>query len=548
MARETASDSLPPPEGASSAPLPLSSCSDCSSPPASSGACSFCVSVSLSGPHTQTDCFAGGAPLSRGGGDRKKRSRPETSSLRVRMEARFMQGRRPKQEDRHVLVSDMSMLVEDQDKAAIQALDCSPAALVALFDGHCGATCSEFCATHLPSRVTSYLVKPLPKSKRQKLSHQPPAAPSSESAPSSASSTSVAPPSSSTSAVSTSSAPASPASEFLLKLPSSLQSSLVCPFPLPSEQVGELFLTLGPRIISAFKHVDREFLSKFRTLKVGGCTAVVCLILGNFVVVASVGDSRAVAGVCHKTRQAQDTPCPSPFLLNDEIENLPEGTSEKEEDGATSDGAHAQSLASASPPSSSSCSSRGLTDLHVRQMKPRGGQEERSQVTQREEGDECVWQAIRVSRDHRPNLPEERERIEANGGRVVEVGGVARVAPKGFEERAKQIKMEQCISGGASKPPPVLMAVSRGFGDKELKEENLISATPDVFCFHATENVRLLIIACDGVWDVMTDQEAVEIAARHLDDPKEAASQVVKRAFERGSQDNLTAIALVFDH
>nr|CEL65419.1 TPA: protein phosphatase 2C, putative [Neospora caninum Liverpool] len=454
-----------------------------------------------------------------------KRRRGETPSLRVRMEARFMQGRRPKQEDRHVLVSDISTLIEGQDKAAIRALDCRPAALVALFDGHCGATCSEFCATQLPSRVVSYLVKSLPKSKRQKLSQHSAATVAEGDALSAAASPS-----------SLSSSPASsPASALLVKLPSSLPSLVACPFPLPSEPVEELFLTLGPRIISAFKHVDREFLSKFRTLKVGGCTAVVCLLLGNFVVVASVGDSRAVAGVRRRKRPEHDAQAGSPCSLKGEVERQP-GEAQEERDGEESNGALSQS-----PSSSTNADSQGP------QVKL-GGSDEKTQVDHGEAGEEFVWEAVRVSRDHKPNLPEERERIEANGGRVIEVGGVARVAPKGFEERAKQIKMEQCIRGGASQPPPVLMAVSRGFGDKELKEENLISATPDVFGFHATEEVRLLIIACDGVWDVMTDQEAVEIAACHLDDPKEAASQVVKRAFERGSQDNLTAIAVVFDH
>ncbi|PFH36556.1 protein phosphatase 2C domain-containing protein [Besnoitia besnoiti] len=372
-----------------------------------------------------------------------------SSSLQIRMEARFMQGRRPKQEDRHVLISDISTLVEGQEKADVEALGCTPKALVALFDGHCGATCSEFCAAQLPSRLVSYLVKPLPKSKRMQLANPPAARDAATASSGAAPSSPAALPSR-----------ASETSCLLTKLPSALSASAVCPFALPSAALDGLFPSLGPRLVSAFKHVDREFLAKYRTLKVGGCTAVACLMLGDFAVVASVGDSRAVAGLLKRKRR----------------------------------------------------------------------------------------EALRVSRDHKPNLPEERERIEANGGQVIEVGGVARVAPRGFQERAKQIKMEQCLHGGTSKPPPVLMAVSRGFGDKELKEENLITATPDVFGLHVTEDVRLLLIACDGVWDVMTDQEAVEVAGTHLDDPREAASQVVKRAFERGSQDNLTVVAVVFSH
>ncbi|PHJ15088.1 protein phosphatase 2c domain-containing protein, partial [Cystoisospora suis] len=89
---------------------------------------------------------------------------------------------------------------------------------------------------------------------------------------------------------------------------------------------------------------------------------------------------------------------------------------------------------------------------------------------------------------------------------------------------------------------------SRGFGDKELKEEGLVVCTPDIVALHLTEDIRFMLIACDGVWDVLSDQEVVEIVARHVDDPQEAASRVIKTAFERGSQDNLTAIAVMFDH
>jgi len=53
-------------------------------------------------------------------------------------------------------------------------------------------------------------------------------------------------------------------------------------------------------------------------------------------------------------------------------------------------------------------------------------------------------------------------------------------------------------------------------------------------------------MACDGVWDVMSNQEAVDIAMLHFGKPQEAASAVVTGAFKRGSQDNLTALVIFF--
>jgi serine/threonine protein phosphatase PrpC len=62
---------------------------------------------------------------------------------------------------------------------------------------------------------------------------------------------------------------------------------------------------------------------------------------------------------------------------------------------------------------------------------------------------------------------------------------------------------------------------------------------------HEDDN-KVLILACDGVWDVLTDQEAADlIIARMLEKggpDAEAAEFLVNTAIERGSADNVTAI------
>lgn len=54
-------------------------------------------------------------------------------------------------------------------------------------------------------------------------------------------------------------------------------------------------------------------------------------------------------------------------------------------------------------------------------------------------------------------------------------------------------------------------SVSRGFGDKELKEEGLVTCTPDVVALRLTEELRFMLIACDGVWDVLSDQVSTSV-------------------------------------
>ena len=64
---------------------------------------------------------------------------------------------------------------------------------------------------------------------------------------------------------------------------------------------------------------------------------------------------------------------------------------------------------------------------------------------------------------------------------------------------------------------------------------------------------EFLIVACDGLWDVMSDQEAVDLVRTHhrerrrvedddCDSREDAASFLVEVALRRGSADNITAV------
>lgn len=57
-----------------------------------------------------------------------------------------------------------------------------------------------------------------------------------------------------------------------------------------------------------------------------------------------------------------------------------------------------------------------------------------------------------------------------------------------------------------------------------------------------------LVIACDGLWDVVADDEAVNIAAHVLQQgrqPEEAAKRLRNVAFGRGSGDNITVLVVI---
>mmetsp|Transcript_37472 Transcript_37472/g.94016 ORF Transcript_37472/g.94016 Transcript_37472/m.94016 type:complete len:90 (-) Transcript_37472:29-298(-) len=54
-------------------------------------------------------------------------------------------------------------------------------------------------------------------------------------------------------------------------------------------------------------------------------------------------------------------------------------------------------------------------------------------------------------------------------------------------------------------------------------------------------------MACDGVWDVLSDQAVIDMVSEHDGNPKEAASAVVMKAYQKGSEDNLTAVTIFLD-
>eukprot|EP00929_Paragymnodinium_shiwhaense_P112053 TRINITY_DN80311_c0_g1_i1.p1 TRINITY_DN80311_c0_g1~~TRINITY_DN80311_c0_g1_i1.p1 ORF type:complete len:456 (-),score=120.85 TRINITY_DN80311_c0_g1_i1:125-1492(-) len=150
--------------------------------------------------------------------------------------------------------------------------------------------------------------------------------------------------------------------------------------------------------------------------------------------------------------------------------------------------------------------------------------------------------AIRLSDDHKPGRADERKRIEENGG-VVDVQGVWRVftpGPANFAGRS--------VLWG--------LAVSRAFGDLLMKEPQaygcqgalgeLVTAVPELHTYDLNlSEDRFLVLACDGVWDVLEDDEAIGICIEHRS-ADAAANALVRRSFEVGSDDNITAMVVAW--
>lgn len=126
--------------------------------------------------------------------------------------------------------------------------------------------------------------------------------------------------------------------------------------------------------------------------------------------------------------------------------------------------------------------------------------------------------AIALSDDHKPNRSDEQKRIEDAGG-VVTWSGTWRV-------------------GG-------ILAMSRAFGNRLLKR--FVVADPEIQDQEIDGDLEFLILASDGLWDVVPNEHAVAFVMDE-DGPEAAARKLTEIAFRRGSADNITCIVVQFHH
>merc|ERR1719229_1249741 len=100
--------------------------------------------------------------------------------------------------------------------------------------------------------------------------------------------------------------------------------------------------------------------------------------------------------------------------------------------------------------------------------------------------------AVQLTRDHKPNLQDERRRIESKGGRVV-FDGYANYRVYAKNARYPGLNMSRCL------------------GDLMGHQDCGISAEPEVSEYTVAPDQHVLLLCSDGVWEFISAQEAVDL-------------------------------------
>ena len=71
-----------------------------------------------------------------------------------------------------------------------------------------------------------------------------------------------------------------------------------------------------------------------------------------------------------------------------------------------------------------------------------------------------------------------------------------------------------------------------------------VSAMPEVTIVERSSDDQFVILACDGVWDVLSNKECVDIVLGYLNTGytlQRACELLIDECLERGSRDNMSA-------
>jgi len=174
-------------------------------------------------------------------------------------------------------------------------------------------------------------------------------------------------------------------------------------------------------------------------------------------------------------------------------------------------------------------------------------------------------QPIALSIDHKFDLSAERERAERAGAhlRTIEYSTTNNATKEEVQSSIIEVWVEDANPDVSQRA----LRMSRAFGDFHLKqnvalppEAQAVVAVPDIKVEQFTDSDIFAVLACDGVWDVMSNQEVLDFIAPMITSLAKTAGgtgaaiqhacakacdSLIEECLKRGSTDNMSVIVVV---
>ena len=161
-----------------------------------------------------------------------------------------------------------------------------------------------------------------------------------------------------------------------------------------------------------------------------------------------------------------------------------------------------------------------------------------------------------TTEDHKPGSDTEKKRIESAGGKIYQTPSLFPLYQNG-----KEIEIPWRVLPGR-------LSVSRTFGDIEAKDERfggmkgVVVALPDITEIELNDEFNFIVIGCDGIFDVLSNEELLECIKIVLKEKKmtefikdedihelcgDFAAMIIKSALAKDSFDNVSCIVVALN-
>ena len=149
--------------------------------------------------------------------------------------------------------------------------------------------------------------------------------------------------------------------------------------------------------------------------------------------------------------------------------------------------------------------------------------------------------------DHKPDVDKEKERILAAKSQVFmrRVNGTLAVSRAFGDFEYKEIYIAQGEEERKKEEEKVKTETPL-----ERNSRFAVSAVPDVEIRKLDGNEFVVTVACDGVWDMLNNEEAIQYLQYQFKCGKKLqniANELLDTSIAKGSRDNLTAIVACFN-